>query len=222
MVKMQGGVFGAVARSADADPGDRMSEEVYGDRRPAARAAGRRHRRRGGRHRQAFRRPHRARRRLGDASSRQRARAAGRERRRQIDPGQMHHGLLPPRRGQRHRRQARGRDREPAPGPRPRPRHGLPAFHARAAHDRAREHGDGARRRAGGHRLARRAHSASTQFLETMPFTRAARRAGRHACRRREAEGRNAEAALSRKPLPHPRRADLGPHASTRPTRSSA
>ena len=122
-----------------------------------ARPSTARDRRRDGRHRQALRRSCRARRRLGTRAGRQRSRAAGRERRRQIDARQMHHGLLPARHRQRSRRRPRGRHRQPAPGACARPRHGLSAFHPGAAHDGARESGDGARRRADGDRLERRA-----------------------------------------------------------------
>ena len=59
------------------------------------------------------------------------------------------------------------------------------------------------------HRLARRA-----QALRRLPRHHAVLGAGRYAgvdaCRRREAEGGNPQAALSQEPLPHPRRADLG------------
>ena len=190
MVKMQGGVFGAVATLGRADRGARMSERSL--RRPS-------HRRPSGRPARIGVETVGIGKRFGDlvalddVSVRVRRGhgpcAPGRERRRQVDAGQMHHGLLPARRGQRHDRRARDRDREPAPGAGAWARHGLSAFHAGAAHDRAREHGHGARRRAGGHRLARRSGSGSPPSSTTMPFTRAARRAGRRARRRREAEG---------------------------------
>ena len=152
---------------------------------------------------------------------RQRACAARRERRRQIDAGQMHHGLLPARRRQRDGRRPRGRDRQSAPGARARARHGLPAFHPGAAHDRAGEHGDGARRRAGGDQLARRA-----QAVRCLPRHHAvhgaARRPGRPRwpparSRRPKSSSSSISRAASSSSTSRPRCS-----RPTRPTKSSA
>ena len=208
MVKMQGGVFGAVATSTTLHRGAAMSAALdY--RRPDARSA------------------HRA---IGletigmtkifgslialdDVSikvqRRHAARAPRRERRRQVDARQMHHGLLPadarPGAGRRHG----GRDPQPARRPRPRHRHGLPALHAGAVADRGREPRHQPGPSAGGHRLAEgEARPRRVPRAHAVPVPLDVPVSG--LCGRREAEARDPEAALSRPALPHPRRADLG------------
>ena len=103
---------------------------------------------------------------------------------------------------------------------RARHRHGLPALHAGAGDDGGREPGAGARRRAGGRSTGRRRRKALEAFLARMPF-QVPLDAGVRPRRRREAEARDPEAALSRAALPDPRRADLGADAAARPTRCS-
>ncbi len=135
MVKMQGGVFGAVARSADSAEGAAMNAARVlphpRERRPRPRSR---------RHDQALRRVHRAGRRV-DARSRPAAsmrcwaRTAPAS-----DAGQVHHGLSTAPTAARSRSTASGaRDRQPARRPRAGHRHGLPALHAGARHDRGRE-----------------------------------------------------------------------------------
>ena len=65
----------------------------------------------------------------------------------------------------RSRRRPRGRDRQPEGGARAGPRHGLPALYAGAEHDGCREPRAGARRPAGGDRLAEGAAASSRPFL---------------------------------------------------------
>ena len=99
--------------------------------------------------------------------------------------------------------------RNPRDAARARPRHGLPALHPGAVDDGAGEPGDGARRHAGGDRLGARARAAG-RVHRRHAVRCAARHAGARPRRRREAEGGNSQAALSRRALPHSRRADLG------------
>ena len=163
---------------------------------------------------QALRRACGARRRFDAGRRRQRPRAARRERRRQVDAGQMHHGLLPRR---------------------PRARCCSTAARRRCAIR--------ATRRALGLGMVYQHFTLvpSMTVLENLVMARAdtpevidwrrererlssihrrhaVRRAARHAGarprRRREAEGGNPQAALSRRALPHPRRADLGADAA--------
>ena len=140
-------------------------------------------------------------------------RAARRERRRQEHARQMHHGLLPARRRPgAWSATSEQVDRQPARRARARHRHGLPALHAGAgmtvaenlvlARDDVPAVIDWARG-AQGARGVSGAHA----------VPRAAQRQGVGDLGRREAEVRDPEAALSRAPLPDPRRADLGADA---------
>ena len=149
---------------------------------------------------------------LAQGAGRQLPCPAGRERRRQEHAGQMHHGLLPAGHGRRPGRRPRTGDREPARGARARPRHGLPALHLGPGHDGDGEFRAGPLRAAGGDRLAHGDEGAGS-LSRPHAVSRAARRQGVGDLRRRAAEMRNPQAALSRAPVPHPRRADLGAHA---------
>ena len=77
-------------------------------------------------------------------------RAAGRERRRQVDPDVDPLRALPPRRGRDPRGRRAGDDRLAGAGDRAGDRHGPPALHARAGDDRDREHRAGRRAARGG------------------------------------------------------------------------
>ena len=87
MIKMQGGVFGAVSDSAKFIEVICVSASDLPTRSDL--------RRRSDQHDQALRRVRRARSGFAQSRARHVPRAARRERRRQIDAGQMHHGLLP-------------------------------------------------------------------------------------------------------------------------------
>ncbi len=161
---------------------------------------------------QAVRVGARARERVAEARARVGARAARRERRRQEHARQVHHGLLPGRRGAGAGERRRRGHQEPARRGRARHRHGLPALHAGRQHDGGREPGPGAPRapvhlRLGGRAEGgRRLHGAdAVQARSGAP--------GAHAGRRREAEARDPEAALSRQLDRDPRRADVGADA---------
>ena len=127
-------------------------------------------RRRGHRHDHALRRLHGARRRLDQGAGRLLPRAARRERRRQIDAGQMHDGLLPPDLGPDPGRRARGDDRQPQGCLGARARHGLPAFHAGRLADRRGEPGDLARRACRASSTGARSARRSARSWRRMPF----------------------------------------------------
>ena len=100
-----------------------------------------------------------------------RARAAGRERRRQEHAGQVHHGLLPGRRGPRAASAASTpRIESPRDAAGAGHRHGLPALHAGRQHDRRREPGAVAAQAPVRVRLGGRARRRSRAFMEKMPF----------------------------------------------------
>ena len=131
MIKMQGGVFGAVSELGEAS--SRRSRERDGDAHPPGDR-----RRRPPRTLEALDMTKRfgeftA---LDDVSLKVAAGhvpcAAGRERRRQEHARQMHHGLLPGRRRRGHGRRPPAGHRQSARRARARPRHGLPALHAGA------------------------------------------------------------------------------------------
>ena len=91
MIKMQGGVFGAVSNS------DTLVAPIAVSRSRDERDHGKQGRRRPDhRHDHALRRLHGARRCLDQGAGRLLPRAARRKRRRQVDAGQMHDGLLSP------------------------------------------------------------------------------------------------------------------------------
>ena len=202
MVKMQGGVFGAVATGGP-DRGTRC-EAIARQRGAAARAESPTWRSASAR----WRRSTTSRSRCRPAPSR----AAGRERRGQEHAGQMRHGLLRRRRGPDPARRPRGHDRPSAPGARAGPRHGLPALHPGAEHDGAGESGAVARPPARRDRLGGRARPARRLLLDHA-LPRALRRPGGRSRRRREAEGRDPQAALSQAEPSDPRRADVGADA---------
>ena len=140
-------------------------------------------------------------------------RAARRERRRQVDPRQVHHGLLHGRQGHgAARRQGDRRSRNPKDAR----ANGIgmvyqhftlvPSLTGR------REPRHHPRRRAGHHRLGQ-GEAAAGGLHRPDAVPRAARHAGLLAVGRREAEARDPEAALSRPALHDPRRADLGADA---------
>ena len=139
--------------------------------------------------------------------------AAGRERRGQEHAGQMSGGLLPARlrrsRGQRARAQHPLATGFACAGH----RYGVPALHAGAEHDGGREPGHVARRRFSARELAPGAGAAGRvhayRALQGSP-----RRPGLRAGGGREAEGGDPQAAVPALPFHHPRRADLGPHAT--------
>ena len=106
-------------------------------------------------------------------------RAARRERRRQVDARQMHHGLLLGRQGPGAARRHGGADPQSARRARLRHRHGLPAFHAGALADRRGEPRHQPRRCARRHRLEKGESRRST------PSSTACRSACRSTCRSR-------------------------------------
>ncbi len=160
MIKMQGGVFGAVSSSTDFREGDRMSEPRR-PRAPGLEAVG-------------------MTKRFGEfaalddvsleGQARHVPRSSGRERRRQEHARQMHHGLLSPGRRRRPGRRQERRDRQSARRARARSRHGLSALHAGAGHDRHREPGAGARRRCRAIVDWRKEREALERFSRRMPF----------------------------------------------------
>ena len=92
-------------------------------------------------------------------------------------------------------------------------RHGLPALHAGARHDRGREPAARRRPHAGADRLEDASAPTSRPSSRPRPSASTWTR-GPGAGRRREAEARTAQAALPRAAPPDPRRADLGADAA--------
>ena len=141
MIKMQGGVFGAVSAAATFTGTIAMTASPerapHGMGIEAVAIT------------KTLRRVHRARRRVAENRTRHLPRAAGRKRRRQEHAGQMHHGLLPARRRRGRGRQPRALNRQSARRTCARTRHGLPALHAGTGHDGHGKSGAGARRVAG-------------------------------------------------------------------------
>ena len=124
----------------------------------------------------------------------------------------MHHGLLPGRCGRHPGRRPRTDDRQSTRGARARPRHGLSALHLGPGHDRDGEFRARTARAAGGDRLAARDEGAGNlPRTHAVPCSACCQGVGDF--RRRAAEMRNPQAALSAAPLSHSRRADLGAHA---------
>ena len=123
--------------------------------------------------------------------------------------------------GQRQRRPASRRGQEPERRAASRHRHGLPALHAGREHDRRREPGARARRRAAIIDW-KREKQAIERFMDGMPFRDPARPHGAQARRRRKAEARDPEAALPRQQDRDPGRADQSCSRRKRPTRCSA
>ena len=148
-------------------------------------------------------------------------RAARRERRRQEHAGQVHHGLLPGRRGQVHGRRSPAR-RSKIRARRTRSASAWSTSISRwSGHDRGGESGPGARRVPAVFDWARSARR-SKNFLTRMPFRVPLERQGLGDLA--PASSRNARSSSSSicSGVPHPRRADLGADAATRPTKCSA
>ena len=125
------------------------------------RAAGARPIARNNRDDQDVRPLHGARQRLDQGARRHVSRAARRERRRQVDAGQMRDGLLFARQGHAPPGRDRSHGRQSARRAGARRRHGLSAFHPGAVADGGGESGGQPRRRAGGHQLAQGARPRS-------------------------------------------------------------
>ena len=205
MIKMQGGVFGAVATSAAMIGGLVM---IIGETPLPSGALGV----------DAVAMDHAVRRLQGagqcriESAPRLVPRAARRERRGKKHTRQMHHGLLPRHRRRRAGRRPRTGDRQPQGSPRARARHGLPALYAGAGDDGGGKPGAGARRRAGCGQLGQ--GKKGTRGVPGADAVQGAvrRKSLRH-LRRRTAEMRNPQAALSEAAVSHSGRADFGADA---------